>query len=1199
MSKNTVNLQKLNPATIPLSGRHLIEASAGTGKTYNITRLYLRLLLEKGLSVQQILVMTFTKAATEELRGRIEEQIRLALNNWNDLINKDKFFSELDKQLTEEQSSQRDALLNIALRELDEASIYTIHGFCSRALSSQAFASGLSMDMSMEMDTSELLIESVRDWLRKINQSESDFALLEENNCHTPEGFTSKYGNALTSSYDLQIPDQAYMQSYFNENIDRIMDDLFYAKKTAIKTTLLENESRILEVLVKGKNDEQSRHNEWAELILWLESYGAKEVPAELAKFINGNRYRGNDDFKALFEPLKLLKNNFIKQLNSRKESLEKQIESITVYRLITLGVLAIRKKFSLLKEQQMVMDFDDLITYLSNRLQDSSSQALKTALSTQYPVALVDEFQDTDPQQYAILDILYPRSDPSCTLFMIGDPKQAVYAFRGGDIFTYLKARNDAEYHWYMDTNWRSEQGVVTGYNRLFLGKPVDEPGNVDVFGYDITYNKINSTPQAKAAGELLKDPDKHFSAINYCWLQDAENYIRVDELREALAQWCVSEISRLLTDVRLGEEAVQEKDIAILVRTGTEAQIVRDSLSRSGFPSVYLSEKDSIFKTDEARELLLVLNCILELENDTLLIAALSTYLMGGNAEKLAQYNQPGNEQVWEEQRERAAQLRDIWFKKGCISMLMELTGCDYQPEPAQHERSLTNMIHLAELLQQASRQFKHPQQLLKWFMDQCHNETRLEEAQLRLESDANLIRIVTQHGSKGLEYPIVFIPFASSYKDPVRFGNQLHEYFEYHDPENYEARCQLGASLEAIDLTTAEGRAESIRLLYVAITRAAHRCYLGIAPFDNSIYSPLGLTLKLADDGKWEESLQTLVNSSNGSSALIHINEGTLNKTTHRQTQNNKEHYTVSRLSHPVDSKWSLSSFSSLIRDSYTGYADRLDQKEHIDDEAEERSVKNTSQLLRFALRKGADTGNLLHDILEHTNFNTVQHATQEWPIQVPLMRFGGLSETEQDALILWLQDCLDTSLPPIEPETDSFKLSDFGWSQTLRETEFYFPLDGVDINKLCACLEQHRNNGQKVRLPGHEQLQGMMRGFIDLIFEHRGRFYVADYKSTHLGDRFENYHWQALRENNQHHFYDLQYLIYSLALHRYLRFRIPDYNPDRHFGGVYYLYLRAMSAQNPQAYGVYHTAIDAELLNRLDTVFKGIGKQETAA
>ena len=1199
MSKNTINLQKLNPATIPLSGRHLIEASAGTGKTYNITRLYLRLLLEKGLSVQQILVMTFTKAATEELRGRIEEQIRQALNNWNELVKKDEFFTELDKQLTEEQSSQREALLNIALRELDEASIYTIHGFCSRALSSQAFASGLSMDMSMETDTSELLMEAVRDWLRKINQSEADFSLLEENNSHTPEGFISKYGKALTSSTDLQIPDQESMQAYFNENIDRIMDDLFYDKKTAVKTSLLENKSRIFEVMVNGNSDEQQRRNEWAQLILWLGIYGAKEPPPELHEFINGKNYRGNKKLQQIFDPLKKLKKSFIDKLKKQKSNLQVQIDNITVYRLISEGILSIRKKFSMLKEQQMIMDFDDLITYLSHRLQDSSAQALKTALRAQYPVALVDEFQDTDPQQYTILDILYPKSDPAYTLFMIGDPKQAVYAFRGGDIFTYLKARNDAEYHWYMDTNWRSEQGVVTGYNRLFLGQPLDEPGTVDVFGYDINYKRINSTPQAKAAGEPLKDPDRQFSAINYCYLQDTDNTTRTDELRAALAQWCVTEISRLLTEVRLGDQAVQEKDIAILVRTGTEAQILRDSLSRSGFPSVYLSEKDSIFKTDQARELLLVLRGILELENDALLMAALSTYLMGGNAEKLALYNQPGNEQAWEEQRERALQLREIWFKKGCISMLMELTGRDYQPEPAQHERSLTNMIHLAELLQQASRQFKHPQQLLKWFTDQCHNETRQEEAQLRLESDANLIRIVTQHGSKGLEYPIVFIPFASSWKDPVRFGKQLHEYFEYHDPETYEARCQTGASPEAIDLTTAEGHAESIRLLYVAITRAAHRCYLGVAPFKNSIHSPLGLTLKLSDDSKWEESLQALARSSNGSSALIHLNESMLNKTIHRQTQNNKEHYTVSELNHPVDSKWSLSSFSSLIRDSYTAYTDRLDQKEHIDDEAEERSVKNTSQLLRFALRKGADTGNLLHDILEHTNFNTVQQAVEEWPIQAPLMRFGGLSETEQDELIIWLQDCLDTSLPPIEPETDRFKLSDLSWSQTLRETEFYFPLDGVDMNKLCACLEQHRNDGQKVCLPGYEQLQGMMRGFIDLIFEHKGRFYVADYKSTHLGDSFENYHWQALRENNQHHFYDLQYLIYSLALHRYLRFRIPDYNPDSHFGGVYYLYLRAMSAQNTESYGVYHTAIDSELLNRLDSVFKGAEQQEAVA
>ncbi len=1191
MTDTNVIPKKLNPAVIPLSGRHLIEASAGTGKTYNITRLYLRLLLEKDLSVQQILVMTFTKAATEELRGRIEEQIRQALNHWDELVYKDDFFAALDRQLTAEQSLQREVLLNLALRELDEASIYTLHGFCSRALSSQAFDSGLSMDMSMEADTSELLMEAVRDWLRKINQREADFFLLKEYNCYTPEQFISMFKDALESSCELQIPDQEEMQKYFN----RIMDE-FYDKKTAVKQNLLENKDRIFEVLVDRHKNKKIREEEWAQLILWLESHGAKALPAELGKFISGTRYRGNNELKALFEPLKLLKNNFSKKYNAHKKILEGAIENLPFYSLALQGIRVIRKRVAALKKQHKLMAFDDLISCLNNGLNGSNGLALKSALRKQYPVALIDEFQDTDPLQYAVLDVLYPKTAPCHALFMIGDPKQAVYAFRGGDIFAYLKARKDAEQHWYMDTNWRSEHAVITGYNRLFFGKPLDEPGKVDVFGYDIAYNKIHSTSQAKAAGQPLKDNDKQFAAVNYCWLAETQNSKAEDEQKKLLAQWCVTEISRLLTEARLGERTVQEKDIAILVRTGAEAQIVRDSLSRSGFPSVYLSEKESIFKTEQARELFLVLRGILELENDRLLTAALSTSLMGGDTEKLAKYNQPDYEQAWEEQRERTVQLRELWFKKGCIAMLMELIGYDYRPEPTQHERSLTNMIHLAELLQQASRQFKHPQQLLKWFSDQCHNLTSQEEAQLRLESDENLIQIVTQHGSKGLEYPVVFIPFASACKDPVRFGTKLQEYYKFHDPDNYQARYQVGISQQAIDLSTAEGYAESIRLLYVAITRAANRCYLGIAPLKNSIHSPLGLILKPDNEGCWQESLQSLVNSSNGSSALIHINEAMSDKMSHRQIQNKKEHYCISRLKYPVDSKWSLSSFSYLVRDSY---AVRLDQKEHVDDEAEELSVKNTSQLLRFALRKGADTGNLLHDILEHTNFNTVQHATKEWPIQVPLMRFGGLSETEQDDLILWLQDCLDTSLPPIEPETDSFKLSDLGCSQTLRETEFYFPLDGVDINKLCTCLEQHRNDGQKVRLPGHEQLQGMMRGFIDLIFEHRGRFYVADYKSTHLGDSFENYHWQALRENNQHHLYDLQYLIYSLALHRYLRFRIPDYNPDDHFGGVYYLYLRAMSAQNTEAYGVYHTAIDSELLNRLDTVFKGTEQQETAA
>jgi exodeoxyribonuclease V beta subunit len=519
----------------------------------------------------------------------------------------------------------------------------------------------------------------------------------------------------------------------------------------------------------------------------------------------------------------------------------------------------------------------------------------------------------------------------------------------------------------------------------------------------------------------------------------------------------------------------------------------------------------------------------------------------------------------------------------------MLMQLIGHDYQPEPSQHERSLTNMIHLAELLQQASRQYKHPQQLLKWFTEQCQTESQQEAAQLRLESDANLIRIITQHGSKGLEYPIVFIPFASAFKDPVRFGQTLNNYFEYHDPDTYQAKCQVGQSDEAINLATAEGEAENIRLLYVAITRAAYRCYLGVAPFKNSEKSPLGLTLKLSNTNHWQQTLQQLADSSHNSSALIEISDSTPTLPRTAPT-NSHEQASISKLDYPIDVRWALSSFSSLMRDTYSA---RQEHKDHSDDHSEESKKTSIDHSLRFSLRKGADTGNLLHDILEHTNFTS----EPDWPIDSPLRRFGGLPEAEQIELTQWLQDCLNTPLPLIAPEKQAIKLSDLSWSQTLRESEFYFPLHDMQVKSLMTCLQAHRGNKQPINLPEQAHLFGMMRGFIDLIFEHNGRFYVVDYKSTHLGDQFEDYHWQALKENNQHHYYDLQYLIYSLALHRYLSSRIPHYDPSLHFGGVYYLYLRGMSTQNEAHYGIYHTAIELSLLENLDKIFQGEAVQES--
>ncbi len=1186
--KNTYSLKKLDTATLTLSGRHLIEASAGTGKTYNITRLYLRLLLEKDLTVQQILVMTFTKAATEELRGRIDNELRNAISNWGSLGETDPFYKVMEATFNKQQAIQK---LKLALLELDEASIFTIHGFCSRALSSQAFSSGLSLEVSMESDCSELLLESIRDWLRKIAQNTADFKLLEENNWHIPEQFLSTFYRAISASENLHAIEEVSLSSTFLAD--------FQQQKIKYLSILKDNESNIFAEFINGHTASEVLNKAWPLLILWLEDKNIRACSALEGDFLKQGRFSKKSyvEIKQLLRQVYEFKQNYNKALNAHNEELKKYHNALRS-KLIVQGIKIIREKFVTAKEQLAIMDFDDLISYLSQKLQSADGQDLANRLRKQYPVALVDEFQDTDPNQYAILDCLYAKSIEHSGLFMIGDPKQAIYAFRGGDIFTYLSAREAADYHWYMDTNWRSVAGVVSGYNRLFLGEPLDQQSISEVFAYNISYEKIKATDKAVAAKYTFDDPDKQFSAINYCYLSDvakpsgAKGDATGDDLKQGLANWCAIEISRLLSIVNLNSicdndqigKPVQEKDIAILVRTSAEAQIIRDTLSHSNFPSVYLSGKENIFKSQQAEELLHVLKGVLECENNTLLTSALSTYLMAGNAEKLALYHEQDSEQAWEIEREQAVLLRSIWVEKGCMTMLIKLIADDYQPEPSQHERSLTNMIHLAELLQQASRQYKHPQQLLKWFSAQCRADNMLDEAQLRLESDANLIRIVTQHGSKGLEYPIVFIPFASVYNDPVRFGNTLQEYYEYHDAKTYQPKCQIGQSEEAIELATAEGHAETIRLLYVAITRATHRCYLGVAPFKKSAMSSLGLTIKLSADNAWQESLEQLVDSSEKSSSLIIIQDDQDSiLARHAHTDQNKQ-LSISKLNHTIDDQWSLNSFSSLMRESYVI---RQEQKDRSDDDAEINNHKTAVNLLRFSLRKGADTGNLLHDIFEHTNFSD----TTDWPIETPLRRFGGLDELEQSQLISWLEDCLQTTLPSITPESVAFKLADLAWSQTLRESEFYFPMHEMQIDSLSACLQIHRGDTQTINLPEKKQLEGMMCGFIDLIFEHNGSFYMADYKSTHLGDQFKNYDWQALKNNNQQHFYDLQYLIYSLALHRYLKTRIADYDHGLHFGGVYYLYLRGMSAENLQHYGIFHTAIELTLLEKLDKVFQG--------
>jgi exodeoxyribonuclease V beta subunit len=560
---------------------------------------------------------------------------------------------------------------------------------------------------------------------------------------------------------------------------------------------------------------------------------------------------------------------------------------------------------------------------------------------------------------------------------------------------------------------------------------------------------------------------------------------------------------------------------------------------------------------------------------------------------------------------------------------------------------DRCLTNVLHLFEILQAASVRLSQGQELLHWFEQQCHLENNDVEAELRLESDGDLIRLITQHGCKGLEFPYVFIPFACRHKDPLKFGHKSVSYLEYHD-KNGDLCLSLDGSKEAKTAMSNEAYAESIRLLYVAITRAERRCYVLCCAFDNYHLSPLGKTLQFLEQESIIKALQTLRKSAEHAIGIrevaleCYLDEDSENKAAlnQRDNLNDFSNTAVSKFTGKIERDWWLSSFSALSRNIRHAGVSNPDRDTDTSStqvatlsvtvfNPPELNIDTNAEQICFKLTKGAHTGNLLHDILEQTDFSE-----PDWQesMEKPLLAYGELNGNNTntgnngtlfttDDLIHWLEEVL--SAPFItNNKSDSNRnnnsgnntskiinnqalgcLADLASNKTLRESEFYFPMHGEGTGALANLLTDHRNSAKRnntegtgtslrypVMLPSYKKLSGMMHGFIDLIFEYQGKYYLCDYKSSHLGDNFQDYQFDALLDNVEKNYYDLQYLIYSLALHRYLKQTLVDYDVNQHFGGVYYLYLRGMTTDPAhQGAGVYYRKIAEQEINNLDALF----------
>ncbi|MET1068577.1 MAG: exodeoxyribonuclease V subunit beta [Pseudomonas prosekii] len=1213
-----MNTNKPLALAFPLRGSQLIEASAGTGKTFTISALYLRLVLGHGgessgfgreLLPPQILVVTFTDAATKELRERIRTRLAEAARYFRDETPApDSLIAELREEFSPEQWSGCANRLDIAAQWMDEAAVSTIHSWCQRMLREHAFDSGSLFTQTLETDHSDLLGEVLRDYWRLFCYPMQDDALSwVRTNWGGPAALLPRVRGLFASereSIQGKEPAELIAESLLERRTALV--DLKMPWQQWADELLAICQQGVASKTVDGRKMQARYFEPWFEKIkAWAADEALEQLdigtgftrltPDGMAEAWKGEvpRHPGLDAMPGLKLSL---------------DGLPTPDAAVLQHAAQWVGA-----RFEEEKRRRAEMGFDDMLLRLDAALQADGGERLASLIREQFPVALIDEFQDTDPVQYRIFESIYriEENNPECGLFLIGDPKQAIYAFRGADIYTYLRARQATTGRLHtLGTNFRSSHGMVNAVNHVFERAELRETGRgAFLFREDSGENPVPFLPvQSQGRKEVLHVDGQNLAALNI-WHLVADQPLSGVVYRQQLAAACASEITALLNGGQQGLAGFTQDgkafrgllpaDIAILVRDGKEAQAVRGELSARGVRSVYLSDKDSVFAAQEAHDLLTWLKACAEPDAERPLRAALASITLNLSLAELEQLNQ--DELAWEARVMQFRRYRDIWRKQGVLPMLRRLLH-DFQLPQAlitrsDGERVLTNLLHLSELLQQAAAELDGEQALIRHLSEHLALSGQAGEEQiLRLESDEQLVKVVTIHKSKGLEYPLVFLPFICSAK-PVD-GSRLP--LHYHDAAG-KAQVTLKPTAELIALADAERLAEDLRLLYVALTRAQHACWLGVTDLkrgnnNSSVLhlSALGYLLgggaALAESAgltRWLEDLQqdcpalSYSEMPEATSELYHPprNEATLLAplTPKRKASEN----------------WWIASYSALrIGDSMSVGSDeapenpqaqKLFDDERLDPEAPREVATGGADIHRFP--RGPNPGTFLHGLLEWAGdegFNASPKAVED-AVGRRCNRRGweGWIVTLSD----WLQHLLRSPLhigggqPPVVFEQ---------LSQYRVEMEFWFASHTVDVLKLDELVRQHTHNGVARVAAEPVMLNGMFKGFIDLTFEHEGRYYVADYKSNWLGVDDAAYTEQAMEQSILDNRYDLQYVLYLLALHRQLKARLPDYDYDRHIGGALYLFLRGTRAASQ---GVYFARPPRELIERLDRLFQG--------
>ncbi|MFI4969526.1 MAG: exodeoxyribonuclease V subunit beta [Lysobacterales bacterium] len=1190
---------------LPLVGTHLIEASAGTGKTYTIAGLYLRCIVERQLSVRDVLVVTFTRSATEELKQRLRQRLSLCADLAEaklrgvaaDYPSEQASEAGFAHALIEAALDRGELIRALALRlrlaavSMDESAIQTIHGFCQRVLREHAFASGEALDAGELIGSDRDLIEQIAAdfWRLKASDPahEADFDVLQ-GKLATAEALAG----LLLRLID---PD---LVAWPRPAAD--IDDAAAELHAAIATEQAERERLLAAWRESGEQDLARIFAHAREGHLHQQTYKPESLAAVIAVC--------RDRFSvATLPPRAVLEKIGACRLREKTGKGRPPLPALRLaihvddwLRAATAVHVAKAQRWPFLlaaarthasaqlevrKQRAARQSYDDLVRRLHAAIIDAAHGArLAAALHARYPAVLVDEFQDTDTRQFEIFRRMQAVHADGA-LFLVGDPKQAIYRFRGGDIEAYLRAAAaTAREPRRLARNFRSSPAFLRAIDAVFTqGAP--EQAFVDP---RIRFHPVE--PGARVADDDVRVDGAPIMPLTAWHLRDGDVRPNKEGGRELLAHGCAEAIVALLRKANAGHATIRDRasgrhialaprHLAVLVATNDEVTLIQDALTVRGVASATIRQQ-SVFATGEAHDLQAFLGA-LDSREEAGLRAALASRLFGFDATALAAMTDPAQAQAWQGELQRLDALHRLWQQHGVLAMCERVFESRAAAilDSAGGERRMTNYLQLADLLQRESAHQFGAVGLIEWLRRRiAQADERNEEEQLRLESDADRVQIATIHASKGLEYDLVFLPFTAL---APGVPNQVPTTFEWQTQaqRNIWVRAkgdEKNALATAAEMQSArEELAERVRVLYVALTRARYACWLSWDVIGNANGVPAlaqlwhaGRMPKTSADAR--AALRRLAQAAPDAICITALPAAASDRLDPVVAADLPP---ARRLHAQIDSAWWISSFSQLREGQRSALGDASGaDDEYRGDEASDADVAVTDAADADVADwpRGDRFGTAMHEILERTDFaiwrdhRGVALPGAERDAIAARLRRHALAPAEREAelqrvVARMLGTTLNTRLP------GDLRLADLPAGERRAELPFHFAIAGVDPKRLIGLLhaygyQQRRSDFARV----HGRLAGLMTGVVDLVYRHDARWWIVDYKTNHLGARRADYAPAALDVAVREHDYDLQYLIYTLALHRWLRSRVgADYDYERDFGGTLYLFLRGLA------------------------------------